>query len=293
MAEVRHHHATRVALVALFLVGACGPTLAQKPRKQDKLPKPTWPVLSKAEIAKGKKWLGLIGSKKEAIRKTAAKNLNALGIGMADRLFKRLTDSPGRDVNKHVVAVLDEILKPEHAELISLHAKHRSVFARRYVLTLLAKYGRDVSIPAFENARKDKDVEVAYYAALGLVRTTRSTAALDAIFARCVEEWGEVGDEVTRHLSPLRSAVFVPWIGKKLASTDITEQTTALRMMRSLAPATAKSMVRPFLDSDHAILKKEAINTLRVVVDGKEPMPLKKITVFLVIKLAKEWKRRI
>ena len=64
-------------------------------------------------------------------------------------------------------------------------------------------------------------------------------------------------------------------------------------MMRSLAPESAKSLVRPFLDSDQSIIKKEAINTLRVIVDGKEPMPLKKITVFLVIKLAKEWKRRI
>jgi hypothetical protein len=292
MAEYLLHYATRVALAAL-LIGAAGPAFSQGKKKQEKPPKPSWPVLSKTDQAKGKKWIGLIGSKKVKIREQAAAILKGLGLGIADRLFKRLTDSPGRDVNEHVIAVLDQILKPEHAELVSLHAKHKSVAGRRYVMKRLANYGRTISTPAFEHARKDKDVEVAYYASLGLIKTTRDAAALDSVFARCVEEWGEVGDEVTRILTPARSDKFNPWIGKKLASSEVNEQTTALRMMRSLAPETAKTMVRPLLDSDQSILKKEAINTLRVIVDGKEPMPLRKITVFLVIKLAKEWKQRI
>ena len=100
-------------------------------------------------------------------------------------------------------------------------------------------------------------------------------------------------DELGRYLATSRSEDFLPWFGKKLKSQDSHECVTALRLMRILAPASGKLLVKRFLDSDQAILKKEAVNTLRVIVDGKPALPLKKITVFMVIKLARDWKKRI
>ena len=51
--------------------------------------------------------------------------------------------------------------------------------------------------------------------------------------------------------------------------------------------------VLPHLDSEDAIVKKEAINTLRVIVDGKKPLPLKELTAFRLPQLISEWKARL
>jgi hypothetical protein len=284
-------------LLALVLPIAAAPALAQaaqdkKTDKPQKVQAPRWPEMSKADQSKGRKWLKLLASKKDKTHQKASDELLALGVGMGDLMFKRMTDSP-RNFNERIVFVLEQILKPSHSPLIALHASHKSTFARRYVFKKLAMFGQDGLTPVFKKARKDKDIEVSYYASLGLVKTARDFDALDQIFKRCEEEWGEIGDEVSRYLADSRSEKFCPWIYKKLASKEITEHIALLRVMRSIAPKESKSLVRRFLDSEHSILKKEAINTLRVIVDGEKPIPLKKLTVFQIIKMAKEWKVRI
>lgn len=283
-----------LAILQLALGHTSTVLTAQKPvQKPKKVEPPSWPKLDRKAKARGEKYLKLLRSKKDEVRINAIDQLKMLGAGFADRAIRSLKDSENHNVNEQLVLVLDAVIKPAHAPLIALHQKHRATFGRRYVLKTLAKFGRKDSVNTFETARKDKDIEVAYYAALGLVKTTRSTAALDAIYDRCLEEWGDLAEELGRYLENSRSEDFLPWLGKKLKSKDSHECVTALRMMRFLAPTEAKSMVRRFLDSEHAILKKEAINTLRVIVDHKPALPLKKITVFMVIKLARDWKKRI
>ena len=63
--------------------------------------------------------------------------------------------------------------------------------------------------------------------------------------------------------------------------------------MRALGPKQSAGIISRFLDSTDSIVKKEAINTLRVIVDGKKPLPLKELTVFQSIELAKQWKARL
>ena len=283
----------RTIAAASLLVGTLLLTTTVVTAQKEKPPKPSWPKLKQAERDRGEKFIKLLRSKKDEVRTKAIDNLVAMGLGMADRMFRRMSDSPHSNINTELAHVLDQILQPKHTPLIALHCKHKSVFARRYVMKTLCKFAQQDSVSTFKQGRKDKDVEVAYYASLGLVKTTKDLDALDAIYNRCLEEWGELQDEVTRHLEVVRSDDFLGWISKKLKEDEIQERVTVLRIMRSIAPAGAKRMVRPSLDSEHSIIKKEAINTLRVIVDGKPPMPLKKITVFMVIKMAKDWRRRI
>ncbi len=262
-------------------------------QRQQKKPQPSWPKLDKKATAKGEKYLKLLRSKKDKVRINAIDQLKILGPGFADRLLRSFRDSKNFNANEQLQLVLDAVLRPEHAAPLSLHIKHKAVAGRRYVAQTLARFGRSESVQVLRAARRDKDVEVAYYAALGLVKTRKSTPALDAIFERCLDDWAELGDEIGRFLENSRSDDHLPWLGKKLSSEDTHHVVTALRLMRILAPARAKSMLRRCLDSQHAIVKKEAINTLRVIVDGKPALPLKKITVFMVIKLAKDWRKRI
>lgn len=283
---------TSVAWAALLAVLGTAPAAAQQPPKPAPA-KPAWPKLAAKDKAAGEKWLKLLRSEKELVQMKAIDQLTLIGPGFAGRLLRSMKDSKNANINDQLAEVLDRILRPEHTAPLGLHARHKSSFGRRYVLKKLATFGRMESVPVFTAARKDKDIEVKYYAAIGLVKTKKDLAALDTIFERCLEQWGDIGDEVTRFLQGSRSADFVPWIRQHLAKGETHDQVTVMRLMRSLAPASAKTVIKPFLDSEHSILKKETINTLRVIVDGKDPLPLKKITVFRVISMAKDWKKRI
>jgi len=64
-----------------------------------------------------------------------------------------------------------------------------------------------------------------------------------------------------------------------------------LRLLRSLAPKELTGPIVPFLDHEFQGVKKEAINTLRVIVDGAEP--LEELSAFQAIEMANEWKKRL
>lgn len=287
----------RLTLPTILLVAVASPistTTAQKPvGTQPKVQKPAWPSLTRQAKARGEKLLKLLRSKKPVVRNKALLELKQLGAGFADREIRALKDSENFNINDQLIQILDAVLKPQHAPLIALHHKHKSTLGRRYVMKTLATFGATSQIATFRSGQKDKDREVAYYAAIGLIKTTKSSPALEVIFNRCLDDWGELHEELARLLGAVRHPDFLPWLAKKLESEASHDCVTALRLMRFLAPGEAKAMVRRFLDSEHSIVKKEAINTLRVIVDGSPALPLKKITVFMVIKLAKDWKKRL
>jgi len=280
----------------MTLVISQGSTIATAQGPDKEAPttkKPAWPTLDKKAKAKGEKYLKLLRSKKPEIRENAVGQLTALGAGFSDRAIRSLKDSENHNVNEHLVKILDATLKPEHSPLVALHHRHKAVSGRRYVFKTLARLGQPGSVALFQRSLKDSDIEVSYYSALGLIKATRSTAALGVVYDRCLREWEDLSAELSRHLATHRSDKFLPWIARKLKSEDTHDHVTALRMMRILSPPAGKVMVRRFLDSEHALVKKEAINTLRVIVDGEPALPLKKITVFMVINLAKAWKSRL
>ena len=289
MAPNRHLRAAGAAVVLLTLLARVP---CQEKDENEPAP-PTWPQLSKQEAETAAKWIPLLGSEKAETRAKAEEQLMMLPIGVCDRLLKKMKDGENRNINTQLVAILDQRLLPEHAPLIALHARHKSTAGRRYVAKKLAAFGAASTAKALKAGMKDKDVEVAYYSALGLARVSRDEAALDAVFARCVDNWDELGDEVGRFWRDCRHGDYLPWLRKKLQSKPIMETVTALRFMRYLAPQEAASVVRPFLSRTDVILKQEAINALRVMVDGDEPIPLKKLTSFRVISLAKKWQARI
>jgi HEAT repeat protein len=287
----------RLTLPTILLVAVSYPistTTAQKPvGVQPKAQKPAWPALTKQAKARGEKLLKLLRSKKKVVRSNALLELKQLGAGFADREIRALKDSGNFNINEQLVQILGAVLKPEHAPLIALHHKHKSRFGRRYVMKTLATLGSKNQIRTFRTGQRDKDIEVAYYAAIGLIKTTKSPQALEIVFSRCLEDWIELNEELARILGTIRHSDFLPWIAEKLQSEESHDCVTALRLMRFLAPSEGKDMVRPFLDSDHFLVKKAAVNTLRVIVDGAPALPLKKITVFMIIKLAKDWKTRL
>lgn len=288
--------ATTLPLPWLVLLGLCLPLAAQDPTTQKTKPKkPEWPEMTARQKDRVETLLKTLARKGDtANTKTKVeKQLVKIGLPCAKRLILRFRDSHNRDINANLTRVLDQILTKKHAPLLAQHADHPAAAGRLYVISRLARTHDKKYLPLFQAARKDKNPEVAFYAAIGLATTTLDKKALELIFQRCSKEWHEIGDSVTESLKVIRGYEAMAWVQKRMANGKLVEQITGLRLMRALAPKKMARSILPYLDSEDYILKKEAVNTLRVVVDGKDPFPLTELTVFRIQQLRKEWKARL
>ncbi len=288
-----------VWLLALCMsLGAQEGTTTKTAKKQDPdqpPAKPAWPEMTSRQKTRVETLLKTLARKGDTANTKIKleKQLAKIGLPCGKRLILRFSDSPHRDINQHLTRVLDQILTKEHAPLLAQHADHRQAAGRLYVISRLARYNDKKYLPLFKAARKDKNPEVAFQAAIGLATTALDKDALELIFQRCIKEWRDIGDSVTEALQVIRGLEAMAWLQKRIRNGKLMEQVTGLRLMRALAPKEMGRSILPYLDSEDYIIKKEAVNALRVVVDGKKPFPLTELTVFRIQQLRKEWKARL
>lgn len=257
--------------------------------------KPVWPEMTPRQKTRVETLLKTLARKgdKANTKVKVEKQLVKIGLPCGRRLMTRFSDSPHRDINQHLTRVLDQILTKEHAPLVAQHADHSQAAGRLYVISRLARYNDKKYLPLFKAARKDKNPEVAFHAAIGLATTTLDKDALELIFQRCMKEWHDIGESVTEALQVIRGFEAMFWLKKRILNGKLVERVAGLRLMRALAPKEMARSILPYLDSEDYIIKKEAVNALRVVVDGKKPFPLQELTVFRIQQLRKEWKARL
>ena len=75
-------------------------------------------------------------------------------------------------------------------------------------------------------------------------------------------------------------------IWKRIGQARSTDQMAGLRLLRFLAIKEQKVLLRSYLESPDFAVKREAINTVRVLHGEK---PLEKLSSFQAINLAKQW----
>lgn len=276
-----------LSLAGLLAALPAAPLAAQ----QDQAP--TWPALDKAQDKALQKHVRLLAKEKEETRQAAQAAIRALGAGAAPTLIRRLKDNPRGNLNEQLTALLDALLEPAHAPLLGPLTKHRALAGRRYLVKKLAAFGDPATAATLAGFRKDKDIELRYYANLGLVKTSQDSAALEVVFRRTLEDWDILQFELARMLKGARSDKFDAWFDKQLKSEVSHERFTAMRLMRSLATPQSVRRLKRFLDSSVAIEKKEAIQAFRTVIDGKPPYKPRELTSFNMIKLARQWRARL
>lgn len=270
-------------LLAAVLCGAV-PAQSTKPTS-----KPTWPKLSASEAAKARGWIRRLDVDDEDAIATVEHDLVALGAGVAREVVREL-DAKDDESRELAARVLDRVLEPQHAPLLEPLLEQREVHARRYASLRIARFHAKDSEPALRDALEDEDADVAFHAALGLAGLG-DLEQLDAVYERCNDDWREIGDVVTEVLAPLRSSEATAWVRKRLMSADDRGKVTCLRLMRSLCTRELAGLIAIHLDSEQAAIKKEAINALRVVVDGDPP--IENLSSFDAITMAQKWKERL
>lgn len=281
----------RSALLFVTLLLSTSATAQDDPTENPPdTPQVEWPKLDRTDTRRLKKQYGALRRAKKAERITEIEDeLAGLGPGAAPELLERLSDHES-NVNESLSSVLDRITTPEHAPLLAQLAEDRTVATRLYVLRRLTEMQLPEMVAVFGRAHQDEHPEIALQGAFGLA-SAGDASAIEAIFEHCKEHWGDDANRLKQALGPCRNADTAQKVIYLMESGEERDTVTGLRVLRFVGTKDKAALIGRYLDFESNAVKKEAINTLRVVIDGAEPLDT--LPVFRTIEMAEEWRRRI
>ena len=247
-----------------------------------------WPALKATDKDRVLALVGQFRKPDAALHEQARAQLVAIGAGAAPLLMQQVSD---RDdvANAHVLEVLDAITTREHAPLLARETKKPRTALRRYLTERLCRFGDASLLPVFATLQQDSDAHTAFCARLALLAAGRKEA-LPEVLAHTKANWPEVAPLLADVLAPVRSAPMGLMVFEAITKAPSPDQANGLRLLRHLMVKEQGMLLRSYLEaSDHGV-KREAINTARVV--HGEPA-LDKLSVFQAIEMAKEWAQKL
>ncbi len=247
-----------------------------------------WPKLGDTDKQRVQALVGQFRKADPKLHEAARTQLVAIGEAAVPLLFQQVTDQPN-DVNAHLFAVFDVVCKPQHAALLARESKKNKVELRRYLTGRLCRFVDKEMLPVLQTAQRDADEETAFYGALGALALGRRDA-LPAVLDYCKTHWTETVAVVAEVLPAARSNEAGSWVFEAIAKAGVPERMTGLRLARYLAVKDHALILRGYLQSPDAAVKREAINALRVL--HGEP-PIENLPVFQAIEMAKEWLKKV
>ena len=270
---------------------------SEKPGTQKPEPVPAtatklaeWPALKETDKERVLSLAGQFRKADPKLHEEARQQLIALGDGAMPLLLQRVSDSDKDEAfNAHLFSVFDETLKPAHAALMARESKKPRVALRRYLFLRMCRFADPDLLPVLKAACKDKDEPTGFYASLGLL-ALKEREAVPAVIAYTKTRWKEVGAITAEVLPVARSMDAGTWIFEAIANAPAADQMAGLRLVRYLAVKEHYMIMRTYLQATEHTVKKEAVNTMRVL-HGEAP--IENLNVFDAIQMAQAWLKKI
>ena len=247
-----------------------------------------WPSLPKADRDRARANLKQLRKDKQALRDAASTKLVAMGAGVAPILIAHVSDK-AQNVNAQLFEILDQVVTPRHLSLLARELKRKSVACRRYLMQRIAREVDPDMGPVLKARLGDKDADIAFYASLGALALGDGDG-LDAVLAVARQRWSEQQRLISATLTRARTKELSLMVWERIARARATDKMAGLRLLRHLATLDQKTLLRAHLESPDFTVKREAINTARVL-HGEAP--LEKLSSFQAINLAKQWLQKL
>lgn len=253
--------------------------------------KPAWPKLDQVKSDRAVQLVANFKVENPELHTKSLTELAELGAGAAPLLIARLTDTPGHDkANVLIAKALTQLTAAEHAPLLAPDATSKVLARRRWVVGRLVDLGAPGMVEVFKKAAADKDEEVAFRGAVGLV-ASGDASGLDKVLARAKADWKGCREFLEANLPRGRGGDVSSKLADRCSQGEFADKVAALRLFRSAGDRPQARKIAEALDSSDHGIKKEAINALRVVVLGEKP--LDDLSVFQAIEMAKEIKAKL
>jgi hypothetical protein len=270
------------------LVSLAAPLAAQADGKPAATKLEEWPALKDTDKDRVRALAGQFRKPDPALHEEAKKQLVAIGDAGAPVLMSLVSDR-AENSNDVLFAILDQVTGPQHAALLARETKKPGVELRRYLARRLCRFGDASLTGLFETLQKDKDEATAFCAQLALL-AQRRREAVQPVLAYTKTRWKDVGDLVAEVLTPARSRELGELVFEAIAKAAPVDQMAGLRLLRFTMTKDQGTLLRVYLEAAEHTVKREAVNTARVL--HGEPAT-DNLSVFQAIEQAKQWLQKI
>jgi len=234
----------------------------------------------------------------EGMGEDAHAGLIAAGAAIVPELLPKLGKEKDAEARARIEDVLNAVTSAEHTRLLAARFADKAQAIRTYALSRASAFPdagtraeAEAALARAAAVKEPKDEDRAEHLAAALAATAAgSLAGLDHLALRAETSFGTEGARMRRALEAVRGPEATAQLGAKL-SGERAARIAALNLLAGCGDASAKPLVKPFLDDNDNSVRIAAINALRGIVDGAPP--LDKLPVFEAIEIAKEWKNRV
>lgn len=247
-----------------------------------------WPPLKDTDKERVLALAGQFRKQDEQLQNDAKQQLIALGDAAMPLLMQQTSDRAD-NTNAQLFAVFDTVLGPRHAALMARETKKPRVELRRYLARRMCSFADRDLAPVFDTLTKDKDEATAFFAWLGLLAQGRKDA-VGPVLTYTKTRWNDVGPLVAEALTPARSQPLGEALFEAIAKAAAVDQMAGLRLLRYTMVKEQGVLLRRYLEAGEHTVKREAVNTARVL-HGEAPM--ENLSVFQAIEQAKEWLKKV
>jgi HEAT repeat protein len=225
--------------------------------------------------------------------------LVAAGAAVVPYVLPRYGRERDEEARKRLFEVLVATTGAEHTRLLAKSFDDKQVLVRTFALWRAAQFPdpelKKPAEAAWARVAKlaDKADPDERYAVALCAASTGSIAGLPALWDATTtsKEWDKKKGELRAALEGARGKEASAWVLAKLDDkADRKVKVAVLRMLAGCGDKDSAARVKPFLDDEDNSIRVAAINALRGIIDGKEP--IENLSAFEAIEEAKKWKGR-
>lgn len=235
--------------------------------------------------------------------------LAAMGAGAAPTLLVALGKERDADAARRIREALDDVTTAAHTRLLAEHFDAKKEPTKLYALRRVAELG-DAGLREDAEARwtellamkkdterkgKKKVTEELERHLAVLTLSTGSPASLEACMglagAKAYGKWSGTLNAAARHAGAAGTEVAETLATTLGSETAMRPRLAALRLLTWAGTKDHAKAVAPCLDARENNVKIAAINALRRLVDGDDP--IEKLSAFDAIERANKWKARL
>jgi len=261
----------------------------EKTEKRDKKPKPPpIPPLSATDKEKAKRFLTFLKRSDPEKRRSYEDKMVALGRGVIPLLLEK-AETTHKHQSGAIARCLTRLLDVKDRELLATLAKSKKAGLRMLVVIKYASTPKEEDKETLKTFLDDSVSEIRLEASLGLVRLGDPAGIKEIVINLAACTNATKRQALTADLPNLKGKVYSSHF-RSLATKheDHEVRKATLEVIVAIGDKRVKDVLGLALKDDHNLVKGAAVNALRKLLKGQEPVTFP--TVFDLVDAVEKWK---
>lgn len=268
------------------------PEQEEETEKREKKQKaPPIPPLSATDREKAKRFLTFLKRSDPEKRRAYEDKMIALGRGAIPLLLEK-AETTHKHQSGAIERCLEQLLDVRDSEILQKLAKSKKISLRKLVVAKYALAGREEDRERLKTFLEDKAPEIRLEASLGLIRLKDPAGIQAIILGLAVCKTDKERARLTAELPNLKGKVYSSHFRSLATKHENPEvRKAALEVIVAIGDKRVKDVLGLALKDDHNLVKGAAVNALRKLLKGQDPVTFP--TIFDLVDAVENWKKEL